>query len=98
MYTQILKTGDLLVGSGGGSVALVKGNGDKYGLAKPAKKVQGAVTSIALRGEGHQFFVGTNKSEILRYTSAHHRVLLYCVAFFSIIPRRIDKKGPWFVY
>ena len=66
-FFQILKTGDLLVGSGGGAVALVKGAGDKYGLVKPAKKVQGAVTSIALRGEGHQFFVGTNKAEILRF-------------------------------
>jgi len=83
---KILKTGDLLVGSGGGAVALVKGNGEKYGLVKPAKKVQGAVTSIALRGEGHQFFVGTDKSEILRFNfvefdsttivSAHYQPVL----------------------
>uniref|UniRef100_F7ASK1 Cilia- and flagella-associated protein 52 n=2 Tax=Ciona intestinalis TaxID=7719 RepID=F7ASK1_CIOIN len=64
---KILKTGDLLVGAGDGTVALVKGNSDKYGLVKPAMKVQGAVTSIALRGEGHQFFVGTNKSQIFRF-------------------------------
>ncbi|KAH1183141.1 cilia- and flagella-associated protein 52 [Mauremys mutica] len=59
----LLKTGDLVVSTGGGIVALCKGS--NY---KPIKKiqVQGGVTSLTLRGQGHQFFVGTDESQIYR--------------------------------
>lgn len=30
-------------------------------------KLQGAVNSIALRGQGHQFFVGTGQAQIYRF-------------------------------
>ncbi|XP_039271314.2 cilia- and flagella-associated protein 52-like [Styela clava] len=62
---KILKTGDILVGSGDGTVALVKGTGEKYNKLKSCK-VEGSVTSIALRGEGHQIFAGTDKSQIYK--------------------------------
>ncbi|KFQ22946.1 WD repeat-containing protein 16, partial [Mesitornis unicolor] len=64
----LLKTGDLIVGTGGGIVALCKGSS-----CKVTKKiqVQGAVTSLTCRGQGHQFFVGTNQSQIyqVNYTA-----------------------------
>ncbi|MBN3295417.1 CFA52 protein, partial [Amia calva] len=61
---QVLKTGDMLVGSGDGSFSLCRGAN-----FKPVKKVQleGGVTSIALRGQGHQFFAGTESSQIYRF-------------------------------
>jgi len=65
---QLLKNGSLLIGAGNGTVALVKGNSDKYGLEKSPRIVRGAVTSVALRGQGHQFFVGTDKSQIYRWS------------------------------
>ncbi|XP_032899901.1 cilia- and flagella-associated protein 52 [Amblyraja radiata] len=58
-----LKSGDLLIGSGDGIVALCKA--PKF---KPLKKitVDGGITSISLRGQGHQFFLGTLASQIYR--------------------------------
>ncbi|XP_078426734.1 cilia- and flagella-associated protein 52 [Cetorhinus maximus] len=59
-----LKSGDILVGSGDGVVALCKAPN-----FKPLKKVQveGGITSISLRGQGHQFFVGTITCQIYRF-------------------------------
>lgn len=34
------------------------------------KQLEGGVTSLALRGAGHQFFVGTGKSQLYRFTYA----------------------------
>ena len=62
----MLKNGNILVGSGGGIVTVVKHDGSKYLVAKKQEQLEGAVTSIALRGEGHQFFVGTNNCQISR--------------------------------
>lgn len=31
-------------------------------------QLQGAVTSITPRGQGHQFFVGTNEAQIYRFS------------------------------
>lgn len=63
---KILKTQDILVGTGDGTVALVKGTSDKYNKLKTCH-VEGSVTSIALRGEGHQIFAGTDMSQIYRF-------------------------------
>jgi len=62
----MLKNGDILVGSGDGIVTVVKHNGSKYVVSKKQSQLKGAVTSIALRGEGHQFFAGTNNCQISR--------------------------------
>ncbi|XP_074870560.1 cilia- and flagella-associated protein 52 isoform X2 [Carettochelys insculpta] len=59
----LLKTGDLTVGTGGGIVALCKGS--NYKLIKKIQ-VQGGVTSLTLRGQGHQSFIGTDESQIYR--------------------------------
>ncbi|XP_040187051.1 cilia- and flagella-associated protein 52 [Rana temporaria] len=61
---NLLKTGELLIGSGDGKLSLCKE--PNY---KAAKKVQlqGAITSITLRGQGHQFFVGTSQAQIYRF-------------------------------
>ncbi|XP_071778668.1 cilia- and flagella-associated protein 52 [Centroberyx gerrardi] len=62
---RILKSGDLLVGSGAGLFTLCSGAN-----FKPLKEVQleKAVTSIAMRGEGQQFFVGTEAAQIYRFS------------------------------
>ncbi|NWU94106.1 CFA52 protein, partial [Upupa epops] len=59
----VLKTGDLVVGTGRGIVALCKGS--TYKVIKKIQ-VQGAVTSLTCRGQGPQFFVGTNECQIYR--------------------------------
>ncbi|XP_054461063.1 cilia- and flagella-associated protein 52 [Anoplopoma fimbria] len=61
---RILKCGDLLVGSGSGTFTLCSGT--KF---KTLKKVQleKGVTSIAIRGEGQQFFVGTEAAQMYRF-------------------------------
>ncbi|XP_028413168.1 cilia- and flagella-associated protein 52-like [Dendronephthya gigantea] len=61
---QILKTGDVLIGAGDGSIALLKNQ--TYKRVRTAK-VDGAVTSLTLRGSGHQFFVGTQISQMYRF-------------------------------
>ncbi|XP_072414529.1 cilia- and flagella-associated protein 52 [Chiloscyllium punctatum] len=59
-----LKSEDILVGSGDGVIVLCK-----TPHFKALKKVQvdGGITSISLRGQGHQFFVGTITSQIYRF-------------------------------
>ncbi|KGL89172.1 WD repeat-containing protein 16, partial [Charadrius vociferus] len=73
----LLKTGDLIVGTGGGVVALCKGS--SYRVMKQIQ-VQGGVTSLTCRGQGHQFFVGTNKCQIYRinYTAFEEELIAAC--------------------
>ncbi|XP_068118492.1 cilia- and flagella-associated protein 52 [Hyperolius riggenbachi] len=59
-----LKTGEFLIGSGDGKMSLCKG--PNYKAVKQVQ-LQGSVTSITLRGEGHQFFVGTAQAQIYRF-------------------------------
>ena len=61
---QILKTGDVLIGAGDGTVALLKGQSYKR---MRTTNVDGGVTSLTLRGVGHQFFVGTQISQMYRF-------------------------------
>ncbi|XP_043924725.1 cilia- and flagella-associated protein 52 [Protopterus annectens] len=74
---QILKTGDLLVGSGDGIVSLCKESNYK---AIKRVKLDGAITSISLRGQGHQFFIGTGLSQIYRfnYTEFKEELITTC--------------------
>ncbi|XP_018423807.1 PREDICTED: cilia- and flagella-associated protein 52 [Nanorana parkeri] len=60
----LLKTGEILIGSGDGKLSLC--NGQNYKAAKSVQ-LQGAITSITLRGQGHQFFVGTSQAQIYRF-------------------------------
>ncbi|KAA8594982.1 hypothetical protein FQN60_012117 [Etheostoma spectabile] len=62
---RILKSGDLLVGSGSGIFTLCSKTN-----FKTLQKVQleKAVTSIAIRGEGQQFFVGTEAAQMYRFS------------------------------
>ena len=61
---QVLKTGDVLIGAGDGTVALLKGQSYKR---MRTTNVDGGVTSLTLRGVGHQFFVGTQISQMYRF-------------------------------
>ncbi|XP_072167750.1 cilia- and flagella-associated protein 52-like [Diadema setosum] len=61
----LIKGGSILLGSGDGTVAIMN---DKFKVTKKEKiEKAGAITSITLRGRGHQFFVGTNNSHIYRF-------------------------------
>ncbi|NWI62204.1 CFA52 protein, partial [Todus mexicanus] len=73
----LLATGDVIVGTGGGTVALCKGS--NYKVMKEIQ-VHGAVTSLTLRGQGHQFFVGTNECQIYRidYTGFKEELIAAC--------------------
>uniref|UniRef100_A0A8C9PDF5 Cilia- and flagella-associated protein 52 n=1 Tax=Spermophilus dauricus TaxID=99837 RepID=A0A8C9PDF5_SPEDA len=74
---RCLKMGGLLLGSGAGLLVFCKS--PSY---KPIKKIQlqGGISSIALRGEGHQFFVGTEESHIYRvnFTDFKETLILTC--------------------
>ncbi|XP_066836432.1 cilia- and flagella-associated protein 52 isoform X2 [Anser cygnoides] len=73
----LLKTGDLIVGTGEGIVALCKGSNYK---AMKRIQVQGGVTSLTCRGQGHQFFVGTNMCQMYRinYTAFKEELIAAC--------------------
>ncbi|XP_072208330.1 cilia- and flagella-associated protein 52 [Excalfactoria chinensis] len=77
MALLLLKTGDVIIGTGGGTVALCKGS--NYKVMKSIQ-VQGGVTSITRRGQGHQFFVGTNACQIYRvnYTAFKEELITTC--------------------
>ncbi|XP_042311141.1 cilia- and flagella-associated protein 52 isoform X2 [Sceloporus undulatus] len=61
----LLKTGDLVIGTGTGIVAHCSGSNYKV---KKKVQLQGAITSITPRGQGHQFFVGTEEAHIYRFS------------------------------
>ncbi|NWW53335.1 CFA52 protein, partial [Pedionomus torquatus] len=73
----LLKTGDVIVGTGEGVVALCKGS--NYKIIKKIQ-VHGGVTSLTRRGEGHEFFVGTNECQIYRvnYTEFKEELIAAC--------------------
>ena len=58
---KVLPSGDFLIGTGNGTVAALRGK--TYKCFKSAT-VEGSITSIAVRGSGHQFLVGTSVSQI----------------------------------
>ncbi|XP_047434810.1 cilia- and flagella-associated protein 52 isoform X2 [Mugil cephalus] len=62
---RLLKSGHLLVGSGSGTFTLCSSTN-----FKTVKEVQleKGVTSIAVRGEGQQFFVGTEAAQMYRFS------------------------------
>uniref|UniRef100_A0A8C5R5C0 Cilia- and flagella-associated protein 52 n=1 Tax=Leptobrachium leishanense TaxID=445787 RepID=A0A8C5R5C0_9ANUR len=60
----LLKTEEFLIGSGDGKLSLCKGPNYK---ATKTIQLQGSITSISLRGQGHQFFVGTHQAQIYRF-------------------------------
>ncbi|XP_023119492.2 cilia- and flagella-associated protein 52 [Amphiprion ocellaris] len=62
---RILKCGHLLVGSGSGAFTLCSTTNFK--ILKEVQLVKG-VTSIATRGEGQQFFVGTEAAQMYRFS------------------------------
>lgn len=74
---QCLKTGDILAGAGDGKVYTLAPN-----TFKPKKTLEcdAEITSIALRGEGHMFFVGTAKAQIYRVQLAEwkHELMNTC--------------------
>ena len=62
---QLLPSGNILIGTGEGRIAEITG-------APHFKKVRscktpGGVTSIALRGSGSEFYVGTGLSQMLKF-------------------------------
>ncbi|NXW82742.1 CFA52 protein, partial [Alopecoenas beccarii] len=59
----LLKTGDLIVGTGEGTVALCKGSDFKV---MKRIQVEGGVTSLTCSSQDNQFFIGTNKCQIYR--------------------------------
>ncbi|XP_065132931.1 cilia- and flagella-associated protein 52 [Paramisgurnus dabryanus] len=64
---KVLKTGDILVGSGDGMLSMCLGENFK---TIKSVQLEGGVTSVGLRGEGQQIFVGTEAAQIytLGYT------------------------------
>ncbi|NXC20565.1 CFA52 protein, partial [Corythaeola cristata] len=66
----LLKSGDSIVSTGEGIVALCKG--PNYKVMKKIQ-VQGGVTSLTCRGQSHQFFVGTNECHIYQIDYAEFK-------------------------
>lgn len=58
---KVLPSGDILIGTGSGTVAALRAK--TYKRFKLAK-VDGTVTSLTVRGAGHQFLVGTSLAQI----------------------------------
>nr|XP_054762828.1 cilia- and flagella-associated protein 52-like [Lytechinus pictus] len=60
-----------LIGTGDGTVALACYSKEKFTVSKRVQVSQaGEITSITLRGKGHQFYVSTSNSHIYRFTMA----------------------------
>uniref|UniRef100_A0A8D3EA63 Cilia- and flagella-associated protein 52 n=1 Tax=Scophthalmus maximus TaxID=52904 RepID=A0A8D3EA63_SCOMX len=79
---RILKSGDLLVGSGSGTFTLCSSTN-----FKTLKNVQleKGVTSIALRGEGKEFFVGTEAAQMYRLSYTDFKAELISTSHSSAV-------------
>jgi len=76
-FNVLIGSGNGIVGNYSISIAFEKGNKVKTLFkhrpdAEPWKHCDGAVTSIAKRGAGHQFFVGTEQSQIYKFQFADY--------------------------
>ncbi|XP_073334856.1 cilia- and flagella-associated protein 52 [Pagrus major] len=79
---RVLKSGDLLVGSGSGTFTVCSRTNFK--TLKEVQLEQG-VTSIALRGEGQQFFVGTEAAQMYRFSYDNFEAKLISTSHNSAI-------------
>ncbi|TNN55253.1 Cilia- and flagella-associated protein 52 [Liparis tanakae] len=79
---RILKCGDLLVGSGSGTFVLCSKT--KFKILKRAQLKKG-VTSIAIRGEDQQFYVGTEGAQMYRFTYDDFRETLISTSHSSAV-------------
>ncbi|KAM9363502.1 cilia- and flagella-associated protein 52 [Symphorus nematophorus] len=79
---RILKSGDLLVGSGSGTFTLCSRTN-----FKTLKEVQleKGVTSIVLRGEGQQFFVGTEAAQMYCFSYGDFKAELISTSHNSAV-------------
>ncbi|XP_065900088.1 cilia- and flagella-associated protein 52-like [Dysidea avara] len=87
---KLLSTGDMLLATGNGSVAVVTCKGFK---TIKSSKVSGKVTSLALRGSGHQFFVGTDLSHIYQFDFTSFKSTLVTACHSGIITDVVFPKG-----
>ncbi|XP_070684474.1 cilia- and flagella-associated protein 52 [Pempheris klunzingeri] len=79
---RILSSGDLLVGSGSGTFTVCSKTN-----FKTLKEVQleKGVTSIAIRGDGQQFFVGTEAAQIYSFKYEDFKAELICTSHNSAV-------------
>ncbi|XP_030298209.1 cilia- and flagella-associated protein 52 [Sparus aurata] len=79
---RVLKSGDLLVGSGSGTFTMCSRTN-----FKTLKEVQleKGVTSIALRGDGQQFFVGTKAAQMYSFSSGNFEAELISTSHNSAV-------------
>ncbi|XP_030649757.1 cilia- and flagella-associated protein 52-like [Chanos chanos] len=79
---KVLKSGDLLVGSGDGVFRLCMGP-----QFRTIRRVQleGGVTSITLRGEGQQVFVGTSAGQMYRFSNLDFKEELIVTSHSSAV-------------
>lgn len=91
----LLETGEFLIGAGDGTVQIMRAceqqaaTGGKKSLkfvkTKKQQKLESGVTSISLRGRGHEFFVGTEKSQIYKFQLADFSHTLVNTCHYSAI-------------
>ncbi|KAM9491549.1 LOW QUALITY PROTEIN: cilia- and flagella-associated protein 52 [Salvelinus alpinus] len=90
---KVLKSGDILVGSKVGLLTLcvevhnVLNVAFCHSSSNPHRKVEleGGVTSIAVRGEGHQFFAGTEAAQIYRFGNTDFKEELIATSHNSAV-------------
>lgn len=80
----IVRTGQLLVASGAGVVIKVNPTTWKT-ESQTAKPLFGAVTSLALRGDGHEIYAGTSCSQIYRINFSDFNTELRSVSHYGPI-------------
>lgn len=89
----LLETGEFLVGAGDGTVQVMRVcehmQGRKAALkfikTKKRQQVESCVTSISLRGKGHEFYVGTEKSQIYKFNLAEFTHILVNTCHYGAI-------------
>ncbi|KAG7242356.1 hypothetical protein INR49_023485 [Caranx melampygus] len=79
---RILKSGDLLVGSGSGTFALCSKTNFKILQEVQLEK---GVTSIAVKGDSEEFFVGTEAAQIYRFSSVDFKAELISTSHSSAV-------------
>ncbi|XP_074486601.1 cilia- and flagella-associated protein 52 [Sebastes fasciatus] len=79
---RILRSGDLLVGSGSGTFNLCSRTNFK---SLKSVQLEKGVTSIAIRGEGQQFYVGTEAAQMYRFSYDNFQAELISTSHSSAV-------------
>lgn len=89
----LMGNGALLVGSGNGTVAYARPTAKGAMQVAQSAKLEGSVTSVAPRGQGHEFFVGTSTADQYHFSLAEFTHEMRLKAHHATVEKVVFPRG-----